>query len=88
MCRLSTDDDVMEVEHMVALVRTAGDDDPRSGLGAAARLRRELERVETVQVRRARTQGLTWEEIARALGVSRQAVHKKYGGRRLLPGRD
>lgn len=69
------------------LTRAAGDDDPRSGLSAAARLRQELERLEAVQVRRARTSGLTWEQIAAALGVSRQAVHKKHGGRRLLRGK-
>ena len=75
----------MEVDVLVTLVRTAAaDDDPRSGLRAAAQLRQELERLEAVQVRRARTRGLTWEQIATALGVSRQAVHKKHGGRRLL----
>lgn len=77
----------MEVDDLVTLARAAGDDDPRAGLSAAARLRRELERLEAVQVRRARMDGLTWEQIAIALGVSRQAVHKKHGGRRLLPGR-
>jgi transcriptional regulator with XRE-family HTH domain len=39
-------------------------------------------------VRRARARGLTWQEIAASLGVSRQAVHKKYGGRPLLGRRD
>lgn len=46
-----------------------------------------MERLEAVQVRRARTRGLTWEQIAEALGVTRQAVHRKHGGRRLLGGR-
>jgi DNA invertase Pin-like site-specific DNA recombinase len=77
----------VEVERLVSLVRSAGDDDPRAALTASARLRRELERVEAVQVRRARNRGLTWEEIATSLGVTRQAVHKKYGGRSLLRGR-
>ena len=72
----------MEVDDLTTLARAAGDDEPRAGLSAAARLRRELERVEAVHVRRARNAGLTWEEIAGALGVTRQAVHKKYGGRR------
>ncbi len=78
----------MRTEELVMLVRVAGDDDPRAGLSAAARLRRELEQLEGVQVRQARNRGLTWEQIASALGVSRQAVHKKYGGRRLGRGRD
>lgn len=77
----------LEVAHLVTLVEAAGDDDPLHGLSAAARLRREVERLEAVQVRRARTSGLTWEQIAVALGVSRQAVHKKYSGRRLPLGR-
>ena len=71
---------------MVRLARATGDDDPRSGLSAATGLRRELERLEAVQVRRARNAGLTWERIATALGFSRQPVHKKYGGRRLGAG--
>ena len=70
------------MDDLTTLARAAGDDNPRAGLSAAARLRRELERVEAVHVRRARNAGLTWEEIAGALGVTRQAVHKKYGGRR------
>jgi biotin operon repressor len=32
-------------------------------------------------VRRARNRGYSWQLIALALGVSRQAVHKKYGRR-------
>ncbi len=69
----------MDLEDLVALVRSAGDDDPIDGLVAAAQARRELERLEGVQVRAARNRGLSWAEIAALLGVSRQAVHKKYG---------
>ncbi len=76
----------MAEDRLMALVQAAGDDDPRAALHAAAELRHEAERIEAVQVRRARLRGLSWVEIARALGVSKQAVHKKYGGRRL--GRD
>lgn len=70
----------MDVEALVALVRSAGDDDPIDGLLAAARARHELERLEATQVRAARVRGLSWAEIAVLLGVSRQAVHKKYRG--------
>lgn len=70
----------MEVSRLMTLVQVAGDDDPLAALTATARLRVELERVEAVHVRRARTRGLTWEQVAGALGVSRQAVHKKHGG--------
>ena len=55
--------------------------DPHVGLQAVAALRRLLERLEALQVDSARRQGWSWEEIGRALGVSKQAVHKKHGGR-------
>lgn len=57
----------------------ATDADPRVGLRAVAALRRLVERLEALQVRNARTAGWSWEEIGHALGVSKQAVHKKYG---------
>lgn len=63
-------------------MQATGDNDPLKALAAVAELRRQAERLEAVQVRRARTQGLAWIRIAEALGVSKQAVHKKYGGRR------
>ena len=44
-------------------------------------LHADLARAEAEQVRRARAQGYSWVAIAGALGVSRQAVHKKYGRR-------
>ena len=72
------------VTDLAALVAQSGNDDPRAALEATASARRALERVEAVQVRRARMQGRTWAEIAAALGVSKQAVHKKYRGMRLL----
>lgn len=61
------------------LAGAAGDRDPRVGLRAVAALRTLLERLEAVQVRNARMQGWSWQEIATELGVSRQAVHKKHG---------
>lgn len=61
------------------LAARAGDPDPRVGLRAVAALRRLLERLEAVQVRAARAQGWSWQEIAAELGVSRQAAHKKHG---------
>lgn len=58
--------------------------DPLEGLRAAAALRHRLEGQEEILVHRARVAGVTWTQIAGALGVSKQAVHKKYGGRRLF----
>lgn len=55
--------------------------DPQEGLRAVAALRRLVERLEALQVASARRAGWSWEEIGQALGVSRQAVHKKHGRR-------
>ena len=56
--------------------------DPAVGLHAVSSLRVLLETLEDLQVNNAREQGWSWQQIADALGVSRQAVHKKHGGRR------
>ena len=40
---------------------------------------REVEREMSAEVRRARHDGHSWQAIASALGVTRQAAHKKYG---------
>ena len=70
------------------LADAAGSADPVVGLRAVAALRRLLESLEVLQVQNAREHDWSWQEIATALGVSKQAVHKKYGsGRRLLPRR-
>lgn len=41
----------------------------------------ELDREQAALVRKARNGGYGWQMIASALGVSKQAVHKKYGRR-------
>lgn len=71
----------MDVGTIHALAAEAGSDDPIEALRAISRLHRELDRVEAVAVRRARNANASWQLIALALGVSRQAVHKKYGRR-------
>ncbi len=58
--------------------------DPAAGLGAVAALRELLETLEALQVDNARERGWSWQQIAGALGVSKQAVHKKHGGARRL----
>lgn len=52
--------------------------DPRAGLRAIASLRALTERLELSQVEAGLRAGMSWQDIAAALGVSRQAVHKKY----------
>ena len=44
-------------------------------------LRRHADRLEAAEVERALREGWTWAEVAEALGVTRQAVHKKHAKR-------
>lgn len=68
---------------MSALAQSVDDDgDVVAALHALSELRRQTDRREALLVRRARARGLTWAEIAVLLGVSKQAVHKRYGGSR------
>ncbi|MQM26357.1 hypothetical protein [Glycomyces albidus] len=55
--------------------------DPRAGLRAVASLRVLADRLELRQVEAALRSGMGWQAIADALGVTRQAVHKKYAKR-------
>jgi DNA invertase Pin-like site-specific DNA recombinase len=54
---------------------------PAEGLAAVVELRRLADRLEASEVERALRQGWSWSRIAEALGVTRQAVHKKYAKR-------
>ncbi|MEV6207667.1 helix-turn-helix transcriptional regulator [Kitasatospora sp. NPDC051914] len=63
------------------LAADAGSRDPAIGLRAVRALRDLADRLEDLQVGNARAQGWSWQEIAACLGVSRQAVHKKYAKR-------
>jgi hypothetical protein len=66
---------------LTALASESGDEDPLKALRALRAMRTELERQEVLLVRKARNLGCGWQMIATALGVTRQAVHKKYGRR-------
>lgn len=52
--------------------------EPGKALGAIRQLRVELDSLEEAQVANALARGWSWARIGRALGVSRQAVHRKY----------
>jgi DNA-binding NarL/FixJ family response regulator len=69
--------DAMEAAREV--VEQTASDDPAIGLRGVASLRVLLETVEELHVRRARAHGWSWQQIASLLGVSKQAVHQKYG---------
>lgn len=63
------------------LIGDSTSNDPAVGLRAVAALRRVVEQLEFLQVQNARRLGWSWAEIAAAVGVSKQAVHKKHAGR-------
>ena len=63
------------------LAKAVDSTDPSVGLRAVSALRQLLEQLEALQVEKARAREWSWQEIASALGVSRQAVHKKYARR-------
>ncbi|MFW0796477.1 hypothetical protein AAFP30_21895 [Gordonia sp. CPCC 205515] len=63
---------------MRTAVNRGDDETPIEQLTRIAALRRDISREEEVAVRRARQAGLSWAEIGLLLGVSKQAMHKKY----------
>jgi hypothetical protein len=62
----------------LALAEAASGPDPAAGLRASRALRELADRLEALQVQNARNHGWSWQEIAFFLGISKQAVHKKY----------
>ena len=60
--------------------------EPDDGLAAVVALRRLADRLEAAEVERAMRAGWSWSRVAEALGVTRQAVHKKHARRLLAAG--
>ena len=52
--------------------------DPEQALAAVVALRRKADQLERKAVLEAISQGWSWSEVAQALGVSKQAAHKRY----------
>jgi hypothetical protein len=59
--------------------------DPEDALPAVAALRGELDDVEAAHVSAAVRRGWSWRRIGEALGVSKQAAHRKHSRRPLSP---
>lgn len=62
--------------------------DPADELAAVVALRRLADQTEDAAVEKAMRAGWTWSEVAEALGVTRQAVHKKHAKRLIAAGVD
>jgi hypothetical protein len=60
------------------MVEEATDPDPEIGFAAVVALRGLVEVLEALQVDNARARGWSWRDIARRLGVTKQAVHYKH----------
>jgi hypothetical protein len=56
-------------------------DRPDEALAAVVALRRTADRLELAAVRCAIEQGWSWADVADALGVTRQAAHKRHARR-------
>jgi len=54
-------------------------EEPQEALRAVSALRRLADQIERRAVLSARDAGWSWAQIGDALGVSRQAIHKRYG---------
>ena len=68
---------------MTELLKIPSADDPAEALAAVVSLRRLAEQLERAAVARAVEEGWTWQQVAEALGVTRQAAHKRHAhGRR------
>jgi transcriptional regulator with GAF, ATPase, and Fis domain len=61
---------------------------PADGLAAVSALRAMTDQLEDAEVERAMRAGWTWSQVAEALGVTRQAVHKKHLRRLVTAGLD
>lgn len=62
-------------------IRIPDASDPEAALASVVALRRLADQLELAAAEAAVAQGWTWQQIAEALGVSRQAVHKKLAHR-------
>jgi hypothetical protein len=60
--------------------------DPADELAAVVALRRLADQLEGSAVEKAMRAGWSWSEVAEALGVTRQAVHKKHARRLIAAG--
>ena len=69
----------MSEPDLAALAAAAASaDDPRAALRRIAALRQALDALERAQVARALATGASFAAVGRELGISRQAVHRRY----------
>lgn len=62
---------------MVDLKSLPSPSDPETALAAVVALRHAADKLEQRAVKAALEQGWSWSQIAEALGISKQAAHKR-----------
>ena len=73
-------------QRIVALLeRSLTEPIPTKALATLTKLRGELDELERAHVARVLQSGLSYAEVARPLGISRQAAHRRYRNLPLLP---
>ncbi|MFF9508465.1 hypothetical protein ACF1BU_24330 [Streptomyces sp. NPDC014724] len=60
--------------------------EPADALAAVVALRRLADQLEDAAVEQAMRAGWSWPQVSEALGVTRQAVHKKHAKRLIAAG--
>ena len=76
--RVGDREGVSEADLAALAAAAASADDPRGALRRIAALRRALDAFERAQVARALADGASFAAIGRGLGISRQAVHRRF----------
>jgi len=69
------------IDDMEDLHSIPSPEDPAEALAAVVSLRRLADRLELASVQCAVDQGWSWTQVAEALGVTRQAAHKRHARR-------
>ena len=65
---------------MLKLQSLPSPDDPEAALAAVVALRHAADKLEQRAVKAALERGWSWSQIAEALGISKQAAHKRLAG--------
>ncbi|MFI7445946.1 hypothetical protein ACIBQX_00470 [Nonomuraea sp. NPDC049714] len=70
----------------MSAVENPASQEPADALASVAALRRLADQIEDAAVEQAMRTGWSWPQVAEALGVTRQAVHKKHAKRLIEAG--
>lgn len=69
------------MEPRAETIKVPGPSDPEAAFASVVALRRLADRLELAAVNVAVKRGWSWSDVAAALGVTRQAAHKKFARR-------